>query len=155
VTVTLTPSAPAVSVPASVVVPAGQGYVQVPVYASTTGSFSITAAAPGFESGSAGFGVGLGTVGYGMMSQPQVGQRTRVSLSLSEGPMAVATTFALTASANVRLTDANGNTVTGATVPAGGYGASFYVEGLSAGAGWFTISHPDFDRREASFTVQP
>jgi hypothetical protein len=81
--------------------------------------------------------------------------------------MGVATTFTLTASSNVRFTNAAGSTITSFTVPATDwttldpttlryyYSEVFYLEGLAAGPATYGLSHPHFQAYPTSVTVVP
>jgi hypothetical protein len=151
-----------VRLPTSLTVPAGQSYVDFPVQGATLeGQVEITASAAGYRTATRRLSIGLGSVHLrrDQYDDLPVGQRTPVRIRL-EGRMGVATTFTLTASSNVRFTDAAGTPITTYTFPAtdwstidpvmeqrqGPYNSSevLYLEGLVAGPATYGISHPNF-----------
>jgi hypothetical protein len=147
-----------VTLPASVTIPAGQHSVDFPVQGAAFGGAAITATAAGYRTATDRISISTAYMAVRRVTEGDlgVGQRTAVRVMLSEGPMGVATTFTLTASSNVRFTDAAGNTITSFTVPATDwttldpttlryfYSEVFYLEGLAAGPATYGISHPNF-----------
>jgi hypothetical protein len=149
------------NVPASVTIQAGASFFEFQIAATSVGTDSIVASAPGYAPVTMGFVVDSGGIQFGLNANPPIspsaGGVKEVYLCIYPGLSVEPVTFSLAADPNIGFASENTplTAITSITVPANQSCAYFLVQGLAAGPGRVTITSPNYRTFSSAIVVTP